>query len=55
MLWDKVFETVKPGEYIFTHGFEVPWLHVKIMGNVGKYYGKKLQNIFSVLEKNNGR
>jgi hypothetical protein len=52
MLWDKVFKTVKPGEYIFTHGFEVPWLHVKITKNAGKYYGKNLRNIFSVFLKN---
>jgi hypothetical protein len=54
MLWDKVFKTVKPGEYIYTHGFEVPWLHVKIRASVAKYYSKNLLKIFSALEKNNG-
>jgi len=54
MLWDKVFKTVKPGEYIYTHGYEVPWLHVKIRKNVKLYYSKNLLNIFSDLEKNNG-
>ena len=54
MLWDKVFKTVKPGEYIYTHGFEVPWLHVKIRASVAKYYSKNLLKIFSALEKNDG-
>ena len=49
-LWKTVFKNTKRGEYICTHGYSVPWLHVRITKNIPSFYSKKLENQFDLIE-----
>jgi len=49
-LWKNIFKNLKNGQYLCTHGYDVPWLHVRITKKVPKYYSNETLKNFKFIE-----